>query len=65
MTLANAHFFAAKLHCYRGEAGKTGEHCQAVLRVSGEQGIALYAPVIVKYRDARTDAAAALEDALR
>lgn len=30
-----------------------------------ERGIALYAPVIVKYRDAKTDAAAALEDALR
>lgn len=28
-------------------------------------GLSLYAPVIVKYRDARTDAAAALEDALR
>ncbi|HEX4825452.1 MAG TPA: 2,3,4,5-tetrahydropyridine-2,6-dicarboxylate N-succinyltransferase [Candidatus Polarisedimenticolaceae bacterium] len=30
-----------------------------------EHGIALYAPVIVKYRDAKTDAAAALEEALR
>jgi len=30
-----------------------------------ERGITLYAPVIVKYRDARTDAAAALEGALR
>jgi 2,3,4,5-tetrahydropyridine-2-carboxylate N-succinyltransferase len=29
------------------------------------KGIALYAPVIVKYRDAKTDAAAALEQALR
>ena len=29
------------------------------------QGLGLYAPVIVKYRDAATDAAAALEDALR
>ena len=29
------------------------------------EGLALYAPVIVKYRDARTDAAAALEQALR
>jgi 2,3,4,5-tetrahydropyridine-2-carboxylate N-succinyltransferase len=29
------------------------------------QGLSLYAPVIVKYRDAATDAAAALEDALR
>jgi 2,3,4,5-tetrahydropyridine-2-carboxylate N-succinyltransferase len=28
-------------------------------------GLNLYAPVIVKYRDARTDAAAALEEALR
>jgi 2,3,4,5-tetrahydropyridine-2,6-dicarboxylate N-succinyltransferase len=28
-------------------------------------GLSLYAPVIVKYRDARTDAAAALEEALR
>jgi 2,3,4,5-tetrahydropyridine-2,6-dicarboxylate N-succinyltransferase len=28
-------------------------------------GVSLYAPVIVKYRDAGTDAAAALEDALR
>jgi 2,3,4,5-tetrahydropyridine-2,6-dicarboxylate N-succinyltransferase len=30
-----------------------------------EWGLALYAPVIVKYRDAKTDAAAALEEALR
>jgi 2,3,4,5-tetrahydropyridine-2-carboxylate N-succinyltransferase len=30
-----------------------------------ERGLALYAPMIVKYRDARTDAAAALEGALR
>jgi 2,3,4,5-tetrahydropyridine-2,6-dicarboxylate N-succinyltransferase len=30
-----------------------------------EMGITLYAPVIVKYRDARTDASAALEEALR
>ena len=29
------------------------------------QGLSLYTPVIVKYRDARTDAATALEDALR
>ena len=29
------------------------------------EGISLYAPVIVKYRDAATDAATALEDALR
>jgi 2,3,4,5-tetrahydropyridine-2-carboxylate N-succinyltransferase len=28
-------------------------------------GLSLYAPVIVKYRDARTDAASALEEALR
>ncbi len=30
-----------------------------------EQGLSLYAPVIVKYRDAKTDAATALEEALR
>lgn len=30
-----------------------------------KNGLALYAPVIVKYRDGRTDAAAALEEALR
>ncbi len=30
-----------------------------------ELGVSLYAPVIVKYRDARTDASTALEDALR
>ena len=30
-----------------------------------ERGLHLYAPMIVKYRDARTDAATALEDALR
>ncbi len=29
------------------------------------QGLSLYTPVIVKYRDARTDAATALEDSLR
>ena len=28
-------------------------------------GLRLYTPVIVKYRDEKTDAAAALEDALR
>jgi 2,3,4,5-tetrahydropyridine-2-carboxylate N-succinyltransferase len=28
-------------------------------------GLSLYTPVIVKYRDEKTDAAAALEDALR
>ncbi len=32
---------------------------------AAEHGIALYAPVIVKYRDERTDAATALEQALR
>ncbi len=32
---------------------------------AGEHGIHLYAPVIVKYRDASTDAATALEEALR
>ncbi|MEZ4415974.1 MAG: 2,3,4,5-tetrahydropyridine-2,6-dicarboxylate N-succinyltransferase [Gemmatimonadota bacterium] len=32
---------------------------------AGEQGVQLYVPVIVKYRDADTDAAVALEDALR
>jgi 2,3,4,5-tetrahydropyridine-2-carboxylate N-succinyltransferase len=30
-----------------------------------ERGIQLYAPIIVKYRDERTDAATALEEALR
>lgn len=30
-----------------------------------EEGLSLYAPIIVKYRDERTDAATALEDALR
>ena len=30
-----------------------------------EHGLALYAPVVVKYRDERTDAATALEEALR
>lgn len=30
-----------------------------------EQGLSLYAPVIVKYRDAKTEAATALEEALR
>jgi len=30
-----------------------------------EHGIHLYAPVIVKYRDERTNAATALEDVLR
>lgn len=32
---------------------------------SRDHGLSLYAPVIVKYRDAATDAAAALEGALR
>ena len=30
-----------------------------------KHGLSLYTPVIVKYRDDKTDAAAALEDALR
>jgi len=30
-----------------------------------QHGIHLYTPVIVKYRDARTDAATALEETLR
>jgi len=30
-----------------------------------EHGLALYAPVVVKYRDEKTDAATALEEALR
>jgi 2,3,4,5-tetrahydropyridine-2-carboxylate N-succinyltransferase len=30
-----------------------------------KHGLALYTPVIVKYRDEKTDAAAALEEALR
>ena len=34
-------------------------------RLAGEHGLQLYAPVIVKYRDERTDAATALEEALR
>ena len=34
-------------------------------RFGAEHGLHLYAPVIVKYRDDRTDAATALEDALR
>ncbi len=34
-------------------------------RFAADEGLALYAPVIVKYRDARTDAATSLEDALR
>lgn len=32
---------------------------------AAEQGVTLYAPVIVKYRDAKTDAATALEESLR
>ena len=34
-------------------------------RWAEERGLALYAPMIVKYRDAKTDAASALEEALR
>jgi 2,3,4,5-tetrahydropyridine-2-carboxylate N-succinyltransferase len=30
-----------------------------------EWGLSIYAPIIVKYRDARTDARAQLEEALR
>jgi 2,3,4,5-tetrahydropyridine-2-carboxylate N-succinyltransferase len=32
---------------------------------AAENGLSLYAPIIVKYRDERTDAGTALEDALR
>jgi 2,3,4,5-tetrahydropyridine-2-carboxylate N-succinyltransferase len=41
-----------------GTRRATGEFADA-------HGLALYAPMIVKYRDDRTDAATALEDALR
>ncbi len=34
-------------------------------RAGAELGLSLYAPVIVKYRDERTDAATSLEEALR
>jgi 2,3,4,5-tetrahydropyridine-2-carboxylate N-succinyltransferase len=34
-------------------------------RAGAEWGLSLYAPVIVKYRDERTDAATSLEEALR
>jgi 2,3,4,5-tetrahydropyridine-2-carboxylate N-succinyltransferase len=34
-------------------------------RAGVEWGLSLYAPIIVKYRDARTDAATSLEEALR
>lgn len=30
-----------------------------------EQGLSLYAPIIIKYRDGKTDARTALESALR
>ena len=33
--------------------------------LAAEHGVQLYAPVIVKYRDHSTEAAAALEEALR
>jgi 2,3,4,5-tetrahydropyridine-2-carboxylate N-succinyltransferase len=32
---------------------------------AGDRGVQVYAPVVIKYRDDRTDAASALEDALR
>ena len=41
-----------------------GSH-QASSDFAHEHGVQLYAPVVVKYRDASTDAATALEDALR
>jgi len=41
-----------------GSRPATGPHAASL-------GVALYAPVIVKYRDARTSAATALEEALR
>ena len=34
-------------------------------KIAKQWGISLYTPVIVKYRDAKTDIATALEDALR
>jgi 2,3,4,5-tetrahydropyridine-2-carboxylate N-succinyltransferase len=33
--------------------------------MGADMGLSLYAPIIVKYRDARTDAATSLEEALR
>ena len=39
---------------------------RAVTRGNGQQwGLSLYAPVIVKYRDDKTDLSTALEDQLR
>ena len=38
---------------------------RAASKFAEGEGLHLYTPVIVKYRDEKTDAAAALEDALR
>ena len=60
------------LHAVAGQGLEIPEGAVVVpgsRRIAGEfaiqHGLALYTPVIVKYRDAKTDARAALESALR
>ena len=47
----------------RGRGARLARGCAAPF--AEQHGLALYTPVIVKYRDEKTDAAAALEEALR
>ena len=49
---------------YSSNSGVWGVVFDADVRTFGTP-FSLYAPVIVKYRDAKTDASTALEDALR
>jgi predicted ATPase len=42
LTLANAHFFAAKVHRLRRDVRQSLSHCRALLAVASEQGLPLY-----------------------
>lgn len=75
LTAATPLFDLVKGEVYRSKPGHPVEVPPGAVVVPGtrpaagrfaeEQGIQLYAPVIVKYRDEKTDASTALEDVLR
>ena len=49
----------------RPDTPGTYEFNKQIAMLAEQHGLHLYAPVIVKYRDEKTDAATALEEALR
>jgi 2,3,4,5-tetrahydropyridine-2-carboxylate N-succinyltransferase len=75
LTASTALYDLVRGRIYRGEPGRPLTVPEGAVVVPGsrpasgawaeKQGLQIYAPVIVKYRDERTDAATALEQALR